>query len=70
VAAGKGSRNLELVGIPSPQVLKRRFLTAVRTDRCISDRPQLTLPHAPARPSDRCDEGRLGGLIHEYLQVA
>ena len=36
----------------------RRSITTgtVRTDRCISTRPQAALPHAPKRPSGRSDE--------------
>ena len=40
----------------------------VRTDRYISTRSQVALPRPAERPFDRYD--RLGGLVHEYLQVA
>jgi hypothetical protein len=42
----------------------------VRTDRSVTIRPKATLPRPPARPFDHCDETRLGGLVHEYVQAA
>jgi transposase InsO family protein len=40
------------------------------TDHYNSSLPQAALPRPPDRPFGHCDETRLGGLVHDYLQAA